>query len=325
MSKTRGLLRDMASLARRLSVGLVVLGVLGVGGVERSWAEPAVSDVESSHPKQAPTWVLYGEPGIPVKPGETTVTLPGGVPLVMVRISSGSFQMGRTPGEQDSYDREDPRHTVNIGYDFYMAKYELTKRQWQAVMGTTPWSGQSTVLNDPGSPAVNVSWIAIAGSGGFLEKLNQHLESTGQAVGGKPYRLPSEAEWEYACRAGTTTRYYWGDDPSYAQIGDYAWYAGNAYDVGERYAHVVGRKLPNSWGLYDMSGNVWEWCEDRYHSGYTGAPTDGSAWVAGGGSYRVERGGGWSSRARRCRSAFRYNINPSITYSSLGFRPSRSD
>ena len=255
MSKARGLFRDMASLAGRLLAVLVVLGVLSVGGVERSRAEPAVSDVKSSHSKRAPTWVLYGGAGLSAKPDveETTLTLPGGVPLVMVRIPAGSFEMGRYPGEQDSYADEDPRHAVNIAYDFFLGNYEVTKAQWEAVMETKPWSGQRYVLEDPDSPAVYVSWDNITGSGGFLEKLNHHLEATGQAAGGKPLRLPSEAEWEYACRAGTQTRFYFGDSlamPDGREDGpagtlpgnrsDYMWFGANNSPHGSK---PVGQKF----------------------------------------------------------------------------------
>lgn len=253
-------------------------------------------------------------------PGETiTLNLPGDVPMELVRIPAGTFQMGRYPGEQDSYDWEDPQHPVTIGQDFYLGKYEVTKAQWEAVMGTTPWSGQSYVLDDPDSPAVYVSWTDAQA---FISALNTHITNSGQ--GPATMRLPSEAEWEYACRAGTTTRFYWGDDPSYSQIGDYAWYENNAWDAGERYAHVVGQKLPNAWGLYDMSGNVWEWCQDDYHSSYTGAPTDGSAWGDGSASYRVLRGGRWAGSARYCRTARRSDNTPSNAYSAVGFRPARS-
>ena len=237
-----------------------------------------------------------------------TVMLPGGVPLVMVWIPGGTFQMGRSPDEQDSYSDEGPRHAVTVP-GFWMAKYELTKAQWEAVMGTTPWSGGSLVLDDPDSPAVYVSWNDAQS---FITALN--------GLTGKTFRLPSEAEWEYACRAGTTTRFYWGDDPSYTAIDDYAWWDGNAYDVNERYAHVVGQLLPNAFGLYDMSGNVWEWCQDWYHLSYTGAPADGSAWESPTGSSRVFRGGGWFFHGIRCRSAHRTGIGPSGQGAGLGFR-----
>jgi len=239
--------------------------------------------------------------------------------------------MGRYPGEQDSDFNEDPQHSVTVP-GFWMAKYELTKRQWQAVMGTTPWAGSSYVhvLDDPDSPAVYVDWDDAKA---FITALNSYT--------GKTFRLPSEAEWEYACRAGTTTRFYWGDDPSYAEIGSYAWNYYNAYNVGERYAHVVGQKLPNAWGLYDMSGNVLEWCEDDWHNSYTGVdvPTDGSAWVdSPRGLTRVLRGGDWYTPGdlgdfgdfgdldcrSYCRSALRTNFMPSWGgVPQVGFRLAR--
>jgi formylglycine-generating enzyme required for sulfatase activity len=245
-------------------------------------------------------------------PGTTeTVLLPGNVPLTMVWIPGGTFQMGRYAGEQDSYSNEDPQHWVSLG-GYWMAKYELTKRQWTAVMGTTPWTGRSYVLTDLDSPAVYVSWNNAQS---FLTAVNSHT--------GKTFRLPSEAQWEHACRAGNhvpMTRFYWGDDPGYTAIGDYACYGGNAYSVGQQYAHVVGEKVLNPFGLYDMSGNVWEWCQDWYHSSYTGAPTDGSAWESSTGSTRVLRGGSWYSYDYGCRSAARFNTTPDVTNYNLGFR-----
>jgi hypothetical protein len=174
-------------------------------------------------------------------------------------------------------------------------------------MGTTPWSDRGQVLEDPDSPAVYVSWNDAQD---FITALNQ--------LGQGRFRLPTEAEWEYACRAETTTRFYWGDDPNYIQINDNAWYSGNK--EGD-YAHVVGQKLPNAFGLYDMSGNVMEWCQDFFHDNYTEAPTDGSAWESPSSPYRVHRGGAWYYNAQSCRSAYRCSNNPNYTFSSsLGFR-----
>jgi formylglycine-generating enzyme required for sulfatase activity len=247
--------------------------------------------------------------------GETdTIMLPGAVPLRMVWIPAGTFMMGRYADEQDSWEGEDPRHQVTVP-GFWMAKYELTKRQWQAVMGTTPWSGYDYVLDDLDSPAVWVSWDDAKA---FITELNTDT--------GLTFRLPSEAEWEYACRADTTTRFYWGDDPDYTLIDDYAWWWGNTWGANEEeaYAHVVGLKLPNAFGLYDMSGSVWEWCEDDWHSSYTGAPTNGSAWVdSPRGSSRMARGGGWHVSGDNCRSAGRCLSNPSFTRHGFGFRLSR--
>ena len=251
---------------------------------------------------------------------EATLLLPGDVPLVLVRIPAGSFMMGRYPGEQDSYSNEDPQHPVTLSQDFYMGRYEVTKRQWQAVMGTMPWSGLLYVLNDLDSPAVYVSWNDAQS---FITALNTHITNTSQ--GAATFRLPSEAEWEYACRAGTTTRFYWGDDPSYTQISDYAWREETIIGESEVYARLVGLKLPNAFGLYDMSGNVFEWCEDDYHISYTGAPTNSSAWVdSPRGSYRLLRGGAWCYDGYYCRSVHRDYRTPDSAYNNHGFRVVRT-
>jgi formylglycine-generating enzyme required for sulfatase activity len=141
----------------------------------------------------------------------------------------------------------------------------------------------------------------------FIQKLNAKESTT-------RYRLPSEAEWEYVARAGTTTRYSFGDDES--KLCDYAGY----YDNSNSMTHPVGQKKPNAWGLYDMHGNVWEWVQDKWHNDYNRVPTDGSAWEGGSGSFRVSRGGGWRARARRCRSAVRFGIVPGDSGDFLGFR-----
>ena len=235
--------------------------------------------------------------------GTETIMLPGNVPLVMVWIPGGTFMMGRYSGEQDSWDYEDPQHSVTVP-GFWMGKYEVTQAQWEAVMGSNP-SG----FSGANRPVEEVSWNDVKS---FIAALNSYT--------GKTFRLPSEAEWEYACRAGTTTRFYWGDDASYTQIGDYAWYSDNSGNE----TYDAGGKLANAFGLYDMSGNVWEWCEDDYHSSYTGAPTNGGAWVdSPSGSHRVSRGGGWSSMSDYCRSAGRSGTYPSYTHCDLGFRLSR--
>jgi len=214
--------------------------------------------------------------------GQTeTIMLPGDVPLEMVWIPAGSFMMGRYAGEQDSSGGEDPQHKVTLSSGFWIGKYEVTKAQWTAVMGTS-WSDYEYLITDGNSPEV---YVYRDPAQSFIAALN--------TATGLTFRLPSEAEWEYACRAGTTTRFYWGDDPSYTEIGNYAWYEDNAYNAGQTYAHIVGQKLPNAFGLYDMSGNVWEWCEDDWHDNYSGTPpTDGSAWVdSPRGWYGVVRGG----------------------------------
>jgi formylglycine-generating enzyme required for sulfatase activity len=237
----------------------------------------------------------------------------GAKPLVMVEIPAGSFLMGRYPGEPGSNPYGDPQHQVDIGYKFYMGKYEITKAQWQAVMNATPpWQGQPNVLEHQDSPAVYISWDDCHT---FVAEMNKLGQGT--------FRLPSEAEWEYVCRAGTTTRFYWGEDLSYSEIGDYGWYNFNTLDINEEYAHVVGLKLPNSWGLYDMAGNVFELCEDDWHNDYSGLyrPDNGSAWIYTPRSgNQVIRGGCWTYYHDSGRSAFRNNNSAQIGDDDIGLR-----
>jgi len=213
--------------------------------------------------------------------------------IQFVWIPAGTFMMGRYAGEQDSNSDEDPQHQVTLTQGFWMGKYEVTQAQWQAVMGSNP----SYFTGDMSRPVESISWDDITQPNGFLDKLNQ-------ANPGLTFRLPTEAEWEYACRAGTTTRFYWGDDPSYSQIGTYAWYYDNSGDT----THPVGQKTPNAWGLYDMSGNVWEWCQDWYGSYAAGAVSDPQGPSTG--TFRVLRGGCWNYVVRFCRSAPRLSYSP---------------
>jgi formylglycine-generating enzyme required for sulfatase activity len=185
------------------------------------------------------------------------------------------------------------QHEVIINKAFYMQTTEVTQSQWTAVMGTEPWKGNSYVKEDSDYPATNVSWDdAVA----FSKKLSEKE--------GETYRLPTEAEWEYACRAGAETRWSFGNDEK--AVGDYAWYRENAYDIDEWYAHQVGLKKPNAFGLYDMHGNVWEWCHDpSFHTS---------------GFFRVLRGGSWYHFTRSSRSARRHWVDAGHRSSLHGFR-----
>jgi formylglycine-generating enzyme required for sulfatase activity len=214
-------------------------------------------------------------------------------------IPAGEFEMGSPSNEANRDDDEGPVHQVTIKNAYYMGSYEVTQAQWRAVMGSNP----SYFTGNDNLPVEKVSWDDVQE---FVKKLNAK-------EGTDKYRLPSEAEWEYACRAGTTTRYSFGDSES--NLGEYAWYDDNS--GGE--THPVGQKKPNPWGLYDMHGNVWEWVQDTWHSDYDGAPSDGSAW-AGSGAYRVYRGGSWNDLARYCRAAYRYFNVQGYRSSYLGFR-----
>ncbi|MCA2552205.1 MAG: SUMF1/EgtB/PvdO family nonheme iron enzyme [Microcystis sp. M04BS1] len=225
-----------------------------------------------------------------------TERLPNRITLEMVSLLAGQFLMGSPDNDPDAESWEKHQHLVKVN-SFAIGKYPITQAQYEAVMGTNP----SNFVNNPQNPVEKVSWNDAQA---FCQKLSQ--------ITGKTYRLPTEAEWEYACRAGTTTRYYFGDDAN--QLGDYAWYRKNSQGT----THPVGQKKPNAWGLYDMSGNVWEWCEDNWHNSYKNAPSDGSAWLINDNNRHIIRGGSWFVIPRNCRSAYRSTYdNRSSDY---GFR-----
>jgi formylglycine-generating enzyme required for sulfatase activity len=239
-----------------------------------------------------------------------TIDLGGGLTLEMVKIPAGTFQMGSPSTEKNRNSIEGPIHTLTISKDFYMGKYELTQAQWMKIYGSWPGDAPSSTYGaGDNNPAYNVSWNDICNTGGFLEKLN-----TLKPSGYSGFRLPTEAEWEYAARAGTQTRFYWGDDPSCNLIGSYAWYNSNS---GSK-THPAGEKLPNTFGLYDMSGNVWEWCGDWY-GGYGSSAVSDPAGPASG-SYRVVRGGCWHIPGDYCRAANRLGNLPSRRHQFFGFR-----
>lgn len=226
----------------------------------------------------------------PPQPGETR-TFDG---MEFVWIPSGSFMMGSPPDERGRRNDEG-YHRVTLSRGFWLGKYEVTKDEWERVMGSRLWQGRRYVLDEGDSPAVYVSWYHCQE---FIWKLNKGV------IG--PYRLPTEAEWEYACRAGSTTAYSFGD--SAANLGKYAWYYENTRDTEEKYGHRVGEKQPNDWGLHDMHGNVMEWCSDQYGAYPSRAVTDPAN--AGVDSARVMRGGSWGHMSRSCRSAKRTKLKP---------------
>lgn len=229
--------------------------------------------------------------------------------MEFVKIEPGTFIMGSPSSESGTnagVADEAPPHQVTLTTGFWLGKYEITQAQWQAVMGTQPWSGQEYVQSDPQNPAVFISWDDMQA---YVHKLNQ-------AAGDSLYRLPTEAEWEYACRAGTTTKWSFGNDDG--RLGEYAWYDGNAWSAGEQYAHQVGTKLPNPWGLYDMYGNVWEWCQDWYGTYMDGNPTDPRGPSSGRG--RTLRGGYFRAAQDYARSANRRDYFPDFRYYYNGAR-----
>jgi formylglycine-generating enzyme required for sulfatase activity len=231
----------------------------------------------------------------------------------MVVVPPGEFWMGSKDGEGD--DDERPRHKVTVPHAFAVGKYPVTFVEWDAYVaaGSGGFLGLGKRYRPKDGwgrgqqPVINVSWEDAQAYIAWL---------SGET--GRTYRLLSEAEWEYCCRAGSENRYCFGDSES--DLGAYAWHSANA---GGR-THPVGEKRANSFGLQDMHGNVWEWCEDRWNGNYHNAPADGSAWTTGDGSRRVLRGGSWYFDPRPCRSASRYWGGAGNRISGYGFRVTRT-
>jgi formylglycine-generating enzyme required for sulfatase activity len=226
----------------------------------------------------------------------------------MVAIPAGTFTMGSARNEKDRDLDEDPLTLVTFVRGFWMSKYEVTQREYLRVMGTNP----SFFPGDLDRPVEEVSWLdAVA----YCEKLTLIEKASGRIPVGYSYRLPTEAEFEYAYRARSSDRFFYGDDQKYEQLGEYAWYDENSGQA----SHPVGQKKPNAFGLYDMAGNVWEWCLDWYGSAYPG----GSVFHPTGpkiGLSRVFRGGGYDYIASSCRAAFRNHVSPTRTAPYIGFR-----
>jgi formylglycine-generating enzyme required for sulfatase activity len=251
--------------------------------------------------------------------------LGGGVILEMVSIPGGNFLMGSPNSESGRYNWESPKHWVTL-QPFFMGKYAVTQAQWKAVAAlpqvNRDLNPDPSRFKGANRPVENVSWDDAVE---FCARLSKKA--------GRDYRLPSEAEWEYACRAGTTTPFHFGETITT----DLANYNGNyTYASGPKGKYrqettPVGSFPPNAFGLYDMHGNVWEWCADFWHANYAGAPVDGSVWSSGGNEdaadaaaslrrYRMQRGGSWSVNPRICRAAHRFRSGPGFGFGLIGFR-----
>jgi len=220
----------------------------------------------------------------------------------MVFVKGGTFQMG----SEDGYGNEKPIHSVTVS-DFYIGKYEVTQKEWREIMGTNP-SGFKDCDN---CPVERVSWDDVQE---FLKKLNVKT--------GKNHRLPTEAEWEYASRGGNQSKGYTYSGSN--TIDNVAWYGENSYYLGSEHKNYgtnpVGQKSSNELGIYDMSGNVWEWCSDWYGSDYYKNSSSNNPQGASSGTYRVLRGGAWGSEPAYCRIAYRRNDTPAYRITDIGFR-----
>ena len=221
--------------------------------------------------------------------------------MEFIEIKAGCFNMGmgRDPNFEDVNGRELPRHRVCITKPFYISKTEVTQAQWVAVMGSNP-----STFKGRNNPVETVSWNDVQT---FIRRLNQK-------EGGNKYRLPTEAEWEYAARAGSSSTYHFGDDKG--MVGQYGWYADNS----PLRTNPVAEKRPNQWGLYDMYGNVWEWVQDWEDENYYRNSPMNDPKGPDSGWYRVNRGGSWFNGARALRSANRHSDPPGSGNGYLGFR-----
>jgi formylglycine-generating enzyme required for sulfatase activity len=231
----------------------------------------------------------------------------------MVVVSAGEFTMGSPSNEKGRYDNEGPQHKVTIARPFAVSKYAVTFDDWDACVkvGGCPQEGRAS---DAGwgrgrRPVIYVSWDDAKAYVAWLSRMS-----------GKAYRLLTEAEWEYAARAGTTTAYYWGDEIGKNNANCNG--CGSQWDG--RHTAPVGSFAPNAFGLYDMAGNVWQWVEDCYHDNYNGAPADGSAWQAGDCKSSVVRGGSWDEDPQLLRSAGRNRGSSNLRDDDLGFRVGRT-
>jgi len=289
--------------------------------LRRQWGWEAPSTPSPTQgPAHTPTPTPTSTPG-PL-PAEITVDLPGLPPgaasLDMVLVPAGAFLMGSSDSWATA--NEQPVHEVSLAYRFYVARREITQAQWLAVIGSWPGTAPSATngLGDD-YPAYYLSWNDCRA---FIDALNQ----TGQGT----FRLPSEAEWEYACRGAASNpnrydRFYFGDSDcgqycSPCGLDAYAWWCGNNFPNGPFGTKGTGLKIPNDLGLFDMHGNVWEWCQDYWHNGYEGAPDDGSPWLDPTASQRSIRGGAWNLDAPFNRSACRSSDAPGARASWIGFR-----
>lgn len=236
-----------------------------------------------------------------------SIELGNGTTLELVKIPGGTFTMGSPTNELERVDREGPQHKVTVP-SFFLGKYQVTQTQWEAIMESNP-----SRFKGANRPVEQVSWNEAVE---FCQKLSQKS--------GKKYRLPSEAEWEYACRARTTTPFYFGETitPKIANYDGTSTYSSGPKGEYRKQTTEVGTFPPNAFGLYDMHGNVWEWCQDHWHYNYKGAPTNGSAWINENDnvSPRIRRGGSWFFDPRLCCSAYRLGSDPESRNYDIGFR-----
>ena len=308
--------------------GLTIVGEIGkVYSIEyvTDLAEPAESDWGCLEYLQLPASpYLWTDKSAPATGKRFYRALAMESPTNMVFIPPGTFRMGSPTNEVDRWEWEGPQTAVTISRGYWMGKFEVTQGEYLAVMGINPswFNGDRTAENwqdygtDLSRPVESVSWFDATA---YCAALTEQERAAGRIAANAVYRLPTEAEWEYACRGWTSTRFSYGDDPGYTNLTNYAWYRDNS----EGQTHPAGQKLPNPWGLHDMHGNVFEWCQDWFGDYPGGIALDPQGPSTG--SDRVIRGGGWRGwvvwgYARYCRSALRFDLYPVDGYGLIGFR-----
>ena len=308
-----------AELEIQTYAGLTITGEVG-----KVYSVEYVTDL--SHTNDASTWrcleylqlpaspYLWADKSAPATGKRFYRAVAMEAPTTMVFIPPGTFRMGSSTNDVDPWDWEGPQTAVTISRGYWMGKQEVTQGEYEAVMGNNPsWfngirgEGDEWEVDygtDLTRPCEMVSWSdAVA----YCAALTERERLAGRIAPNSVYRLPTEAEWEYACRAWTSTRFSYGDDPGYTNLTNYAWHDGNS----DEQTHPVGEKLPNQWGLYDMHGSVWEWCQDWWEPYAGGIALDPQGPTSG--SLRVIRGGYWHSDAGGCRSAISSSVLPRVT------------
>jgi formylglycine-generating enzyme required for sulfatase activity len=290
---------------------MVLLCLAALGSIDRAAIAQEVVGQDRWRVAMDPTALtVEQEKAKAAKPGSDFRECASGCP-VMIVIPAGKFMMGSPENEPDREAGEGPQHEVTVAKPFAVSKFEVTFEEWDACVAATACPRVPDRWGRGEMPVINVSWGDAKQYVGWLSRLT-----------GKEYRLLTEAEWEYAARAGANTRYSWGDDPGMGNANCDG--CGSQWDL--RQTAPVGSFKPNAFGLYDMHGNVWEWVEDSWHENYDGAPTDASAWLRGGdSSFRVARGGSWRNESTRSiRAAVRAERHANVRFDTLGFRVART-
>ena len=294
----------------KLYAGLSITGAVGT-----VYSVEYLNDLASSNAWRCLTFLqlpatnyLWFDPTAPATGQRFYRATQFNAPSNLAFIPPGTFRMGSPTNEVDRDISEGPQTAVTISHGFWIGKYEVTQGEYLALMGRNP----SNFTGDTNRPVEQVSWLDATN---YCAKLTQRERAAGRIATNSVYRLPTEAEWEYAARGWTSTRFSYGDDPGYTDLPNYAWYADNSSAT----THPVGQLLPNPWGLYDMAGNVFEWCQDRWAPLPGGTALDPQGPATG--ANRLFRGGSLFGPAAGMRSASRaLNQPPATTSPNLGLR-----